>query len=193
MNTSHFYPELSMVFPQFPNLSFDRALNIAARTLCRIGLVWRTELEEVEWEVGEREYFLFLPTNTRCVDVLQLGDLVVTTAQRLAAADPEWLTRVGSPRFYYRDAANTVAVYPVPGSIAYDPAVPLVALAPMEEGKVLSDDYAWDYERLLLQGASAHLGVGSWAQFEYECHVARSRATDNNQIGVARAVRYAGY
>jgi hypothetical protein len=193
MLTEHFYPELGYKFPSFPYLSFDRALNVAARTLCRIGLVWRKELMPVDWRKGEPEYLLFLPQGTRIVQILSFGDLEATTRERIEAIDPRWQERFGTPREYFRAGVDTVWVNPPPVADAPNAVLPYVALAPTIEGRDLSDDYAWDYERLLLIGAIAHLGGASWPDFEHLCLTARSRAVDNNHVGVPRQVRYAGY
>lgn len=192
MKTSHFYPELSALYPQYPDLSFDRALNTAARSLCRIGLVWQEELFPVSWAKGESEYFLMLPQGARVVQLLTLSGMQAATPGQLSVMRADWREQSGEPTHYFRVGHESIRVYPTPAEDALDVVVPFAALSPTDEPKELSDRYAWDYERLLLMGAIAHLGGASWPAFEQLCHNARSRAVDNNHIGVARTVRYGG-
>lgn len=193
MLTEHFYPELGTNFPALPYLSFDRALNAAARTLCRIGLVWREELMAIDWQEGEPRYLLFLPQGARIVQVLSFGSLTPTTRERIEAADPRWAERRGVPHEYFLEGFDTVVVTPSPASDTPNAATPYVALAPTTVGRELSDSYAWEHEGLLLNGAVAYLGGANWREFEHLCTMARSRAVDNNHVGVSRRVRYAGY
>ena len=192
MDTEHFYPELSQLFPNTPWLAFDRALNIAARTLCRIGLVWRVDLDALDWEEGTAEYELFPPANTRIVQILELGRLTPTTIQQLHRQDARWRSRRGSPDVFAPTGENRITVYPVPASTQTEAVIPRVALAPTREGPRLDDAYAWPYERLLLQGAVASLGGGSWLEYEHLCYGARSHGVDGNHVGMARRVRYGG-
>lgn len=192
MDTEHFYPELSQLFPHTPWLAFDRALNIAARTLCRIGLVWRVDLDPLDWEPSVAQYDLYPPANTRVVQVLELGGLRSTTVQQVYARDPGWRDRVGVPGAYAATGENQVTVFPAPGEARRNAVVPRVSLAPTKEGPRLDDAYAWPFERLLLQGAVASLGGASWPEFEHLCYGARSHAVDGNRVGVPRSVRYGG-
>ena len=192
MNTEHFYPELSQLFPHTPWLAFDRALNIAARTLCRIGLVWRVDLDPLGWEEGVAQYELYPPTGARIVQLLELGQLRPETPQQIYARDPLWRDRRGSPEAYAQTGENQITVYPAPGASRRGAVLPRVALAPTKEGPRLDDAYAWPYERLLLQGAVASLGGASWPEYEHLCYGARSRAVDGNYVGVPRRVRYGG-
>ena len=174
-------------------MSFDRALNVAARTLCRIGLVWQKELEPLDWVEGEAEYYLILPRNTRVVQMLSFGGLTATTRERVEARDSNWRSRRGRPDEYFGFGLDRVFIVPPPSASRESAIIPYAALAPTAESQTLNDDYAWDYERLLLVGAIAHLGGASWPEFEHLCLTARSRAVDNNHVGVPRQVRYAGY
>lgn len=192
MDTEHFYPELSQLFPHTPWLAFDRALNIAARTLCRIGLVWRVDLDPLDWEEGIGQYDLFPPANTRVVQVLELGRLQPLAVQQIHARDPLWRGRVGTPEVYAQTGENQITVYPAPSVDQRSVVIPRVALAPTKEGLRLDDAYAWPYERLLLQGAVASLGGASWPEYEHLCYGARSHAVDGNRVGVPRRVRYGG-
>jgi hypothetical protein len=192
VETSAFYPELARLYPDAPWLTFDRALNVAARALCRIGLVWRADLDPLSWVEGQSEYMLAPPFGTRVVQVLSMGGLDLRTPQQLTARDSEWRIRTGTPTSYYPLPGDELRVYPIPAGAEADAVTPRVALAPTTESTSLSDDYAWSYERLLVQGAIAHLGGASWTEYEQACHVARSRATDGNHVGVARSVRYGG-
>ena len=192
MDTEHFYPELSQLFPNTPWLAFDRALNIAARTLCRIGLVWRVDLDPLDWEEGVAQYGLYPPSGTRVVQLLELGQLRPETLQQVLARDPLWRDRRGSPLVYAQTGENLITVYPVPSVTQHAAVVPRAALAPTKEGKRLDDAYAWPYERLLLQGAVASLSGTSWSEYEHLCYGARSHAVDGNRVGVSRRVRYGG-
>lgn len=194
MNTEHFYPELASAFPKAPWVVFDRALNTAARTLCRLGLVWRVELDPVQWLAGVSEYQLWTPPNTRVAQILSFGDLVAQTPQQLQARDPAWRDRWGRPAFYYSLPAEVVSVVvaPTPTTDGGGDVPVRAAIMPTVQCKDLDDGYAWDYERLLFQGAVANLGGASWGDFERACREARSFATDNNRVGTPRAVRYGG-
>jgi hypothetical protein len=192
METSAFYPELALLYPDAPWLTFDRALNVAARTLCRIGMVWRADLDPLSWEAGISQYDLAPPYASRVVQILTMGGLEPRTPQQLAALNREWRTQTGRPSYYYPLPEDRIRVYPTPVDDETNAVTPRVVLMPTIELTTLSDDYAWTYERLLVQGAIAHLGGASWSEYERACHEARSHATDGNQVGVARKVRYGG-
>jgi hypothetical protein len=192
MDYEHFYPELSTHFPAYPWLAFDRALNISARTLCRLGLAWRVDLDPIDWVAGESEYPLFLPSDSYVVQLLDAGGLVPTTPHQLMYLDSRWRERTGRPTHYYMQPNGSMRVVPTPLNNTPAEFVPRAALAPTSEASVLDDSYALPHERLLLQGAVANLGRASWGDFEYACHVARSFSTDERQIGVPRTVRYGG-
>jgi hypothetical protein len=192
METSAFYPELARLYPDAPWLTFDRALNVAARTLCRIGMVWRADLDPLSWMEGISHYALFPPVRSRVVQILTMGGLEPRTPQQLAALNREWRGQTGKPGYYYPLSNDEIRVYPTPADDETDAVTPRVALMPTTESTTLSDDYAWTYERLLVEGAIAHLGGASWPEYERACHEARSHATDGNQVGVARKVRYGG-
>lgn len=192
MNVEHYFPELAYLAPGAPDFTFRRAVNVAARTLCQIGLVWQRELMPISWIDGESEYRLRLPPNTRIVQMLSLGGLEPSSGAKLRELGLLAESEQGTPRYYYRSASDHVRVAPIPAQWVDDAVTPYVALAPMNETDEVSDDYAWDYERLLLQGAVAHLGGASWGAYTQACHDARSRAVDKNHVGVPRKVRYGG-
>jgi hypothetical protein len=193
METSAFYPELATHYPDYPWLTFDRALNTAARAACRLGLIWRVDLEPVSWVAGQNDYTLYPSVGTRVVQILRLGDLQMRTREQLNDVDKDWRTRTGAPVYYVPVQGNTVLVYRTPTADEDDAVTPFVALAPTIESKQLDDAYAWEYERLLLHGAIAHLGGANWMDFENECRKARERAADESQVGVLRTVKYGGY
>lgn len=192
MDYEHFYPELGSIFPGYPWLAFDRALNISARTLCRLGLVWRAEAGSISWIAGRAEYALTIPPDSYIVQLLDGGGLTPTTPHQLAYLDAAWRDRVGRPTHYYPLPGDAIRVYPKPAESEPSAFTTRVALAPTPEAAELSDDYALAHERLLLSGAVANLGKASWPEFEHTCHGVRSFSTDERHIGVPRKVRYGG-
>lgn len=192
MKTEHFYPELARVYSDYPWLTFDRALNVAARTLCTIGLVWRVDLDPVSYAEGESGVMLFPPNDTRIVQIMESGGLQRVTQRQLALMDGQWRSRSGVPTHFYRLPDDSLGLYPSPPEDRLDAITVRAAIAPTTESKTLSDGFAWDYERLLLDGAFAYLGRTQWRLYEQQCREVRSFATDEAQIGVARTVKYGG-
>lgn len=193
MNTDFFHADLRRLFPDTPGITLNHAVNVSARTLCRLGLVWRVDLDPLSWEAGQGEYDLFIPSGTRVVQVLSLGDLQPRTPQQLSREEAGWRERVGRPQFYVAQPTATIRIVPAPMEAKEDAVVPRVALMPTTQTRTLSDDFAWEYERLLFQGAASFLaGNSGWPEFEQACVQARGRATDGNQVGLPRKVRYGG-
>lgn len=193
MKTEHFYPELARVYSDYPWLTFDRALNVAARTLCTLGLVWRIDLDFLGYDEGSNELYLLPPSDTRIVQVTDTAGLIRTTPRQLTEQFAEWRDAIGAPTHFYPLPDGRLRVYPTPQAGGASAPVLRAAIAPTTESKELSDDYAWDYERLLLEGAFAYLGRVEWQVYEQLCREARSFAVDGAQIGVPRAVKYGGY
>ena len=192
MEYEHFYPELGTHFPGYPWMSFNRALNISARTLCRLGLTWRVELSPINCVPGKSEYALVAPYDSYIVQLLDANGMSPTTPMQLDHIASRWRERTGRPTHYYPLPDNAIRVYPVPTEAGQGPVYLRAAVAPTPEATELDDAYALAHERLLLHGAMANLGRGNWAEFEEACHRVRSHSTDERQIGVARAVRYGG-
>ena len=193
MLTEEFYPELGQLFPSAPWLAFDRALGIAARTLCRRGLVWRVDLDPMNWVAGQSEYDLTPPFDTDVVQVLSIPDLTPSTPQQLATRARDWQTAEGTPTWFYLPRPNVMRVAPIPQAPRAEDFTVHVALSPRGPICEIDDAYALRFERLLFHGAVANLAGRGWPEFEAECDAARSVATDGQHIGVPRRVRYGGY
>lgn len=192
MDLDEFYPELYAAFPEASYISLDRAILKAARRLCQLGFVWTKDLDGIDWEADESEYTPTLPDNSILVQIMSLGDLGNTTPQQLQRGDSTWRTRTGSPTYWYPLNNTQVRVYPIPTAFELEAEIPHVALAPTNAATSLDDSYAYHYEMLILEGALAVLGGGSWEAYEQKCREARSFASDKHQVGVARKVKYGG-
>ena len=135
---------------------------------------------------------LLPPTGTRIVQITETGGLQRMTERQLAQMDGRWRTRTGVPTHFFWQVNDSLGLYPVPAEEQIDAVTVRAAIAPTTESKTLSDDYAWDYERLLLDGAFAYLGRVEWRIYEQQCREARSFAVDGAQIGTPRKVKYGG-
>ena len=153
--------------PNCPEPTLMRALRASVEDFCRQTWIWRTTLDELELEPGEREYTLTAPRGARICAVVEMLD----TESRPFTA------------FSYNLPIILLDTEPMSAKVVY----PTVALQPDGDTYTEVQDLFWDWREGLAAGAKARLFEipgKSWSSPEQAAFAAGLFRTARNKARV---------
>ena len=154
-----FLPDARAGLPSAPDILILNALRRSAIELCRQSEVWQQTLPAFPLVPGQQQYALQAPTGSRVQRVLwaKYNGVEIGVAQRerdLLVQD----STTGPPQsFSISTSAQTLSVWPTPGTTDNLQMQLYVTLVPLPTALTLPDDLAIEYRPGIVAGAKAEL------------------------------------